>query len=404
MAEKILLAHTAGTDQSKILRFLRNHGYQVLTAASLDETVGLLGQFPDLLLLDADLGKDSPLAMQQLGTLCCDAHIPALVFSSSPDARLRQRTPWAEVMERHENGPELLARIAGQLRLRRLSDELRMVRNHLQQKEREYEENLRSAAQVQKSLLPSVCPTLRNCRLAWRFLPCASIGGDIFNVLQLDEKTVMFYLLDVSGHGISSAMVSVAVYQSMSLQTGQIVKRRLDAPPYYRIPPPAEVLDSLEEQYPFERFEKFFTITYLLLDIDTGHLRYSNAGHPPPLLLRHNGQMELLQAGGTIIGLGSHVPFTEGEALLQDGDRLFLYSDGITEHMNRASELFGEQRLQQKITTWRRSPLDHACEKVIEALHHFGQGSPLRDDATLLGIELQQPAFAKASAGKPSPP
>jgi phosphoserine phosphatase RsbU/P len=201
---------------------------------------------------------------------------------------------------------------------------------------------------------------------------------------------VMFYLLDVSGHGISSAMVSVAVYQSMSLQTGQLIKRRLDIPPYYHIAPPAEVLASLEQQYPFERFEKFFTITYLLLDISTGHLRYSSAGHPPPLLIRQSGAMEMLPAGGTIIGLGGVVPFDEGEVLLAEGDRLFLYSDGITEHMNPASELFGEQRLKQKITTWRRSSLDQACEKVIEALHDFGQGAPLRDDATLLGVEFHR--------------
>jgi phosphoserine phosphatase RsbU/P len=390
MAEKILLAHPAGGAQTKIQRFLRHHGYQLLAAASLDETVVLLGQSPDLLLLDADLAQSGTFDLQQLGTLCCEAHIPTLIFSTTSDTTLRQRAPWAEVMERHENGPELLARITGQLRLRRLSDELRMVRNHLQQKEHEYQENLRSAAQVQKSLLPTVCPTLRNCRLAWRFLPCAAIGGDIFNVLQLDEKTVMFYLLDVSGHGISSAMVSVAVHQSMSLQTGQIVKRRLDTPPYYLIPPPAEVLSSLEQQYPFERFEKFFTITYLLLDISTGLLRYSSAGHPPPFLLRKSGGLEMLAAGGTIIGLGAYVPFEEGEVQLEDGDRLFLYSDGITEHMNPVSELFGEQRLKQKITTWRRSSLDQTCEKVIEALHDFGQGSPLRDDATLLCIEFHQ--------------
>jgi phosphoserine phosphatase RsbU/P len=390
MAEKILLAQKEGGTQSKIQRLLRLHGYQLLAAASLAETMALLRQSPDLLLLDAALAENSTLSLQQLGTHCCDAHIPTLLFSTLPDTTLRQRAPWAEVLEHHENGPELLARIAGQLRLRRLSDELRMVRNHLQQKEREYKENLRSASQIQKSLLPSVCPTLRNCRLAWRFLPCAAIGGDIFNVLQLDEKTVMFYLLDVSGHGISSAMVSVAVYQSMSLQTGQMIKRRLDTPPYYQIAAPAEVLTSLEQQYPFERFEKFFTITYLLLDISTGRLRYSNAGHPPPLMLRQNGAMEMLPTGGTIIGLGGVVPFEEGEVRLEDGDRLFLYSDGITEHMNPASELFGEQRLRQKISTWRRSSLDHACEKVIESLHHFGQGTPLRDDVTLLGIEFQR--------------
>jgi phosphoserine phosphatase RsbU/P len=388
MAEKILVAQGDSGNPSKIQRLLRNQGYQLLGAASLSETAALLQQSPDLLLLDAALAADSALSLQQIGTLCCEAQIPALLFSSLPDFSLQQRAPWAEVLHRHENGPELLARIAGQLRLRRLADELHMVRNHLQQKEQEYQQNLRSAAQIQQSLLPSVCPTLHNCRLAWRFIPCAAIGGDIFNVLQLDEKTVMFYLLDVSGHGISSAMVSVAVYQSLSLQTGQMVKRRIDTPPYYRIAAPAEVLASLEQQYPFERFDKFFTITYLLLDIGTGHLRYSSAGHPPPLLLRQSGELELLRAGGTIIGLESGVPFDEAEVSLGNGDRLFLYSDGITEHMNPAGELFGEQRLKQKITTWRRTALDHACEKVVEALHHFGQGTPLRDDATLLGIEF----------------
>ncbi len=182
-------------------------------------------------------------------------------------------------------------------------------------------------------------------------------------------------------------MVTVSVYQSLSPQAGRITKRPISSPPYYRLPTPAEVMQELEKEYTFERFGRFFTITYMLINIHTGRIRFCNAGHPPPLLVRKNGQSQLLQAGGSIIGTGCSGPFEEGEIGLQAGDRLYLYSDGITEQSGTADDLFGQERLFRKLGAMKKLPLDSSCEKIIAALRSFSREAPLKDDVTLMGIE-----------------
>ncbi len=228
-------------------------------------------------------------------------------------------------------------------------------------------------------------------QVAWRFVPCEQVGGDLFNLVRLTEDMVLAYILDVSGHGISSAMVTVSVTQSLSPHAGRIVRRSLDKPPYFHLLSPAEALRQLEQEYPLERFDKLFTISYLLINTRTGQVRYSSAGHPPPLLIRKDGTCRALTAGGSIIGTGCSGPFEEEEFTLGCGDRLFLYSDGVTEHCNQHDEMFGQERLFSKLAANRKRPLDPACNNLIEALKSHGQGTMFRDDVTLIGIEYQGP-------------
>jgi len=196
----------------------------------------------------------------------------------------------------------------------------------------------------------------------------------------------MVYMLDVSGHGGSAAMVTVSVFQALSPHTGQIIKRTQDAPPFYQIADPHEVLQQLDSEYPFERFDKFFTMCYLLINPRNGVVRFANAAHPPVLVMRADGSMEKLDAEGTIVGMGGLVPYEQELVQLYAGDRLFLYTDGIIEHENSVEELFGEQRFVQVLQRHQQLVLDEQCQAVIDELHAFGAGMPFRDDVTLLGI------------------
>jgi sigma-B regulation protein RsbU (phosphoserine phosphatase) len=320
-------------------------------------------------------------------------NIPCLLFSSSGQepAKTGLLPPWAaDTILQPVDSHEVRFKIAAQLTIRRLSHEADLANKALLEKQRELEEYQRSAAEIQKALLPCNLPDYSNLCFSWRFLPCEQVGGDLFNVLRLDNDTVMAYLLDVSGHGISAAMVTVSVYQSLSPQVGRITKQLISTPPYYRLPTPAEVMQELEKEYPFERFGRFFTITYMLINIHTGRIRFCNAGHPPPFLVRNNGPSELLQAGGSIIGTGCSGPFEEAEIDLQAGDRLYIYSDGITEQTGRADELFGQERLFCKLEAMKKLPLDTSCEKIIAALSSFTREAPLKDDVTLMGIEYRK--------------
>lgn len=391
MPEKILITQKDAESRRRLCAMLIPEGYKLLEADNLELATRLLRKFPALLLLEVELAAlEGPGTWNAFGQICKTAGIPCILFSSRGQQaeKMQEMAPWAGgAFQDPENPNEILLKVANQFTIHRLTYEFKLAQHLLLEKQMQLEKYLHSATHIQKSLVPSRFPRVGNLEFAWRFIPCKKIGGDLFNVLQLDEETVMAYVLDVSGHGISSAMVTVSVYQSLSHHLGQILKERLDTPPYYRILTPAEVLHKLDAEYPFERFEMFFTICYLLINPVTGRVRYSNAGHPPPLVVRADGSREILQRGGTVIGMGGVIPFEEGEITLRVGDRLFLYTDGVTEHTNGAAELFGEERFSGHLVELQKTSLNIACASMVELLHGFGKGRPLEDDVTLLGIE-----------------
>lgn len=269
-----------------------------------------------------------------------------------------------------------------------LRRQLAEVSARLDRREREMADALESAAHIQRSMIPSRPPNYHNLHYAWCFAPSKKVGGDLFNVAPLDEGTIMTYLLDVSGHGLASAMVSVAVQQSLSPTTGRLLKRPLGHRPYYRITSPREVLVDLDAEYPFERFDEFFTISYLLLNPYTGKLRYGNAGHPLPLLLRSDGSVDRLDCGGPLIGLNHRDDKDEGEAQLREGDRLFLYTDGLTEQTDANGDSYGEARLLASLHTHREAGLQEACNQALTEIQRFADTVPAQDDMTLIGIEF----------------
>jgi len=369
---------------------LHRQGYAVETTGHLPRARKALDHGPDVVLLDVDLTGCA--GWEDYLDLCRQRGVPCLVFSGNgrfPEALAGFAARADGVVLRTADAGEMRRRVADALRLRRLQLQLNRTRRKLRQRQREQEEELGSAAQIQQSLLPSRAPSLDTARFAWRFLPFEKVGGDLFNVQQLDEETVMVYLCDVSGHGVSSAMVTVSLYQSLSLQTGRIVKRVFVGPPYYKILSPAEVLTELEREFPFERFEKFFTIVYLLLDVGSGRVRYCSAGHPPPALIRRRGGLEPLPTNGGLIGLGVGGPFQDQEVQLKPGDRLYLYSDGITEFSGAAGTFFGSDRLFGALQALGHVSLPTGCDRVLAELEEFGGGRSLQDDVTLLGIEYR---------------
>ena len=154
---------------------------------------------------------------------------------------------------------ELIAKYAeSENRLEKLNQELTRRQDRL-------ELDLIAAAEIQKSLLPSNLNFGEILDVAWRFQPCDQIGGDIFNIIQLDDDHWAFYIIDVAGHGVPSAMVAVTVYQYLLRQSGNLIKPPANSTEGPQIRPPAQVLKFLDQEYPFDRFNNFFTMNYVFL-------------------------------------------------------------------------------------------------------------------------------------------
>jgi len=368
---------------------LKKCGYRCVTVSDVSSLRDCLHDFPDLLLLDWTLSENVSRSLWEALELDCQtAEVPCLVF---PDT-LYSYPDWvAGCLRRLDDLDELLGKVASQLKIARLSRDLNLAHEKLIAKQFQLDESLKSAAHIQKSLVPANAPRVSRFSFSWQFLPCERVGGDLFNIHWLDETTLVVYVLDVSGHGISSAMMTVSISQALSSQGGQLLKHHSDQPPFYEIVPPDQVLAELDQEYPFERFEMFFSICYMLIDVRTGHVRYSNAAHPPPVLVRADGTMQMLDAGGTIIGLGGLVPFEEGQTELFPGDRLFLYTDGIAEASNSAGDFLGDDRFRKMLNDGGEVPLATVCEDVVGAVYEFCGEMKVQDDITLLGIEFCSP-------------
>jgi phosphoserine phosphatase RsbU/P len=255
--------------------------------------------------------------------------------------------------------------------------ERELRKQELVHKQKQLDLDLQAAAGIQQSLLPARASVIEHLEAAWQFLPCSRIGGDIFNLFALGGNRTGCYMMDASGHGVHSALVAVSVSQLLQ-------------PSSSRLPlgSPAAVCRELDNQYPMERFNTFFSMIYMVIDSEAGVLSWCNAGHPPAVLVRSTGKMEILEAGSPIIGLGGLLPFREGRKEIGAGDRIFLYTDGLIERRNREGELYGLKRLLARIESTPNIPLGEALAGLLESAIEFGDGAAPADDISLLGLEL----------------
>lgn len=250
----------------------------------------------------------------------------------------------------------------------------------LQRKQQQLDQDLKAAAGIQQSLLPAYSPWTGALNIAWKFEPYSQIGGDIFNIHYPDKNHIELYMLDVCGHGVPAALIAVSVSQFLQ-------SKRSLSEDEFRVMSPEEVLNSLEQAFPFERFDSYFTIIYMAIDFSQGRLTYSCAGHPPPILLRSNGKLEVLDRHGPVIGLGTTQSFGQEEKKLQLGDKVILYTDGSLENSNSAGEMFGKQRFYGVLNKHRDDSAQWIVEAVYSAAKNFGKDTELDDDISILVAE-----------------
>jgi len=255
----------------------------------------------------------------------------------------------------------------------------------LENKQKLLDKDLEAAANIQLSLLPSNFSPLPGIDVGWVFDPSLEIGGDIFNLVPLQAGHLGMYILDVSGHGVPAALVAVSAAQAMYRHT--LVRSESwpgrEEPPT----PPATVLEQLDAEFPLERFDTYFTMSYVLMDLESATLHYSNAGHPAPLLIRSSGEVVSLETEGTLIGLGGLRPFTTEQDTLHPGDVLVLYTDGIYEQRNPAGTPYGRERMVTVLRQNRNSSAQHMAAALHESLRTFAKTDAFEDDVSLLCVK-----------------
>lgn len=284
---------------------------------------------------------------------------------------------------------ELESRIAVGQRVvhleRRLSEQVRQ----LDKANSRMRADLESAAQVQATLLPSASPAMNGFEADWLYVPCDELAGDCFSVFRLDETHVGLYVLDVSGHGVSAALFSVVLSRQLSPAMAQssVLKYPVDEAPGYRIRRPAEVARFLNEQFPSdERTGQYFTMIYGVLDESTREFRFVRAGHPALLRVKPDGSWAMEGKGCTAIGWFPGMEFEDHVIRLEPGERLLLYSDGVSEAHDEEMEQFGVDRMAEAFASRSSGSLAEALNAVLDGAREWAGERQINDDVTLLAL------------------
>jgi phosphoserine phosphatase RsbU/P len=237
---------------------------------------------------------------------------------------------------------------------------------------------LETARRIQQSILPKANPSVKGLRVASHYEPMTEVAGDLFDFVVTPSGQLGVLVADVSGHGVPAAIVASMVKIGLATQRDSIAD-------------PGAVLIELNRAL-YGQFElAYVTATFLLLDPAAGRLAYASAGHPPPVLVRRSGTLERLDRGGMVLGFvpDMHYATTAVHGLVP-GDRVLLYTDGLTEASRDGGEFFGDRQLDRALTAFQDLPLDQFTPRLVDAARRWA-GVPagaLADDVTIVAVEI----------------
>lgn len=234
---------------------------------------------------------------------------------------------------------------------------------------RRLEADVRAAAAIQARLLPAAAPALAGWGLIGSTRACYTVGGDYYD-FDVEKGDLLLALGDVSGKGMGAALLMAVLRASVR---GQWAEPELSEAV-------ARINRTLCQNVPPNKYVTFFMAR---LDPSTGVLRYVNAGHNPPLLVRAEGGTQLLEEGGMVLGLFDSVPYGEGSVTIERGDVLVIYSDGVTESWSESGEEFGEARVVRLTVEQRGSTAEEIHERLLAAVEAYDRGKA-GDDRTLI--------------------
>jgi serine phosphatase RsbU (regulator of sigma subunit) len=251
----------------------------------------------------------------------------------------------------------------------RLAAEVRRQRD-------EYEHDLILAAQVQRRVLPKpfVCP---NLELAAAMQPAQLLGGDYYDFYKISDQVVDVVIADVSGHGAAASLLMPSLAVALRLRA-----RELDGP--------AAIIKDLDGVFrQITNAATFVTMFYARFDQSKKTLQYANGGHNPPLLVRpKTGETLLLDAGGPILGILPQAQFSNTVVMLDQGDILTLFTDGVTEQENEAGDEFSVERLEDVVRSKETIPAAALVAQISEAVATFAGTKQQVDDLTVVVVKV----------------
>jgi sigma-B regulation protein RsbU (phosphoserine phosphatase) len=390
MQQRILIADDQQDVLDALRLLLKGHGYSIETVNSPADLLAVVArQEFDILLIDLNYARDTTSGREGLDVLSRLKELedapPVVAMTGWATVGLAVEAMQygvSDFVEKPWTNTRLLEILQKQIGLgrerresrRRAAEEARAREEaliHQQEQEREIAE----AKAIQEKLLPREIPQMPGYEVASAWQSARLVGGDYFDILPLDEKTLGICIADVAGKGMPAALLmsnlqaAVRGLSSVSLAP-HLLCGRLNSIVYRNT-------DS----------DRFITFFYAQLDGPTRCLAYVNAGHNAPFVVRSDGSHERLREGGTVLGVFASRDYQMGLAQLSSGDRVILFTDGVTEACSLAGEEFGEARLLRLLLDHSSLSADELQAKILTAVAEFS-GGRWQDDATLLVLAV----------------
>ena len=279
---------------------------------------------------------------------------------------------------------EVLARIRSLLRVKYLHDELAHANKKLEEQNRILEDELVTAREVQQALLPKdpnsqMPPGLEFC---YEYIPALAIGlgGDFFDIAKISPGVIGVFIADAMGHGAQPALITVLLKTLLS----ELV---------HELQTPAELLSKLNKRYNalVSSTGIFASAFYMIVDVNKQNVLFSNAGHPPTLLIHRqkNELKDLAKESGLALGLASDYNYQNHESKLEKGDTIFLYTDGLSDIANQNGEVFGLDNLKSVLVDNLKLQDVNLIQTVINTIDKFTGNAPKPDDITVLAVGLK---------------
>jgi len=390
MQPRILIADDQQDVLDALRLLLKGHGYSIETVNSpADLLAAVARQEFDILLIDLNYARDTTSGREGLDMLSRLREIadppPVVAMTGWATVGLAVEAMQygvSDFVEKPWTNTRLLEILHKQIGLgrerrelrRRAAEEARAREEaliHLQEQEREIAE----AKAIQEKLLPREIPQMPGYEIATAWQSARLVGGDYFDILPLDDQTLGICIADVAGKGMPAALLmsnlqaAVRGLSSLSIAPDLLCSR----------------LNSIV--YRNTESDRFITFFYAHLDGSTRRLAYVNAGHNAPFVVRSDGSHERLRDGGAVLGVFASRNYEMGSAQLSAGDRVILFTDGVTEACNPAGEEFGEARLLRLLEDHRTLSANELQGKIIAVVAEFS-GGRWQDDATLLVLAV----------------
>ena len=371
---RVLIADDQADLLDALRLLLKGEGIQMDSVTSPDAALTALARSQyDLLLMDLNYTGDTTSGSEGMDLLsrvrALDELLPVVVMTGwgSVDIAVESmRRGVRDFVQKPWDNAHLLAT---------LRSEIAAGRERRRQQEEDRRE-LSEARRIQRQLLPARVPEIEGCEIATQWQPAAGVGGDCFDAIPFAPSRVGLCIADVVGKGIPAALLmsnlqaAVRAFATEAMSPAELC---------------AQVNRILCGRIAEGRFISFF---YCAVDTGLGTLSYSNAGHYLPIVVHLDGTVTRLTAGGPVLGVFADAAYDQDRISVSSGDRVVLFTDGVTEARNDDDEEFGEDRLVSCAVANRTCSAPALLARLSDALAAFG-ADHLQDDATMIVVAIE---------------